>query len=109
MTAELLAGTAGVVLALLFAYVPGLNEKYAGLTKEAKSLIMLGLLFLVAAASVGIACAGWAGDLGIAVTCDKSGFIAVGKALLAAIVANQSVYMIAPQTARVQAAKAGRG
>lgn len=109
MTAELLAGVAGVVLALSFAYIPGLSTKYAALTKEAKSLIMLGLLFLVAAVSVGIACAGWAGDLGIDVTCDKSGFIAVGKALLAAIVANQSVYMIAPQTSKVQAARAGRG
>lgn len=109
MSAEVLAGAAGVALALLFAYVPGLSTKYAALSKESKSLIMLGLLFLVAAVSVGIACAGWAGDLGISVTCDKSGFIAVGKALLAAIVSNQSVYMIAPQTAKVQAAKAGRG
>jgi hypothetical protein len=109
MTAEVLAGAAGVILALVFAYVPGLSAKYGGLQKEQKSLIMLGLLFVVAAGAYGLACAGWAADWGLGITCDKAGAIALIKAFIAAIIANQAIYSIAPESNAVREAKAKRG
>ncbi len=107
MDAELLAVILGVVLSLAFNYVPGLSEKYAGLAKEQKSLIMLGLLALASAGAYGLACAGWAADFGLAVSCDRKGLVEVIKAFVAALIANQAAYVISPQTERVLAAKRG--
>ena len=106
MDANMIAGAAGVILALLFAYVPKLNEWYAGQTAQVKALIMLALLAVVAGGAYGLACWGWAGDFGVNVTCDKAGGIALLKAFIAALVANQSTYLIAPQTQKVRDAKA---
>lgn len=108
MTAEFLAGIAGVVLSLLFSYVPGLNAKFAGLESTYKRLIMLALLFVSAGAIYGLACAGWAADLGIAVTCDKAGLIQVLQAFGAAAIANQAAYALSPETKPVAEAKASR-
>lgn len=105
MDAAGLSGVAGAILALLFAYIPGLNTWYAGKSSEYKSLLMLGLLALVAGGAYGLACLGWAADFGIAVSCDKEGGIALLKAFLAALVANQATYKIAPQTQSVRDAK----
>lgn len=106
MTADLLAGIAGVVLSLFFSYVPKLNTKFAGLDDTYKRLIMLGALVLVSGAVYGLACAGWAGDLGIGVTCDKAGGIELVKAFFVALIANQSAFAISPRTEKVEAAKA---
>jgi hypothetical protein len=105
MDATVLASVAGVILALGFAYIPGLNEWYAKQTAQAKALVMLGLLAAVAGGAYGLACAGLAGDFDIGVTCDKAGGIALLKAFLAALAANQATYLIAPQTQKVRDAK----
>lgn len=108
MNAELLAVILGVVLSLAFNYVPGLAEKYAGLAKEQKSLIMLGLLLVASAGAYGLACAGWAADFGLQVTCDRKGLVEVIQAFVAAVIANQAAYSISPQTQKVLAVKAER-
>lgn len=109
MDANLLSAIAAVVVSFLFSYVPGLNTWFAGLASEWKRLIMLGVLVLVAAGAVGLACAGLAVDFGLSVTCDKPGVIGVVQALILALAANQATYSISPETSRVKAAKAGRG
>ena len=108
MDAELLAVILGVILSLVFNYVPGLAEKFAALGKEQKSLIMLGLLALASAGAYGLACAGWAADFGLAVSCDRKGLVEVIKAFVAALIANQAAYAISPQTGRVLAVKEAR-
>lgn len=108
MDAAGLASIAGVILALGFAYIPKLNEWYITQTAQVKALVMLGLLAAVAGGAYGLACAGWAADFGVGVTCDKAGGIALLKAFLAALVANQATYLIAPQAAAVREAK-GQG
>ncbi len=103
MTAETLSMAAGVILTLVFSYVPGLNTKFAALSAEVKRLIMLGLLVLVAAGALGIACAGAGEVFGVAIVCDEAGIYALVKSLMAAIIANQALFAITPRTAGVRA------
>jgi hypothetical protein len=109
LTHEFLAGICGIVLSLGFAYIPGLNVWYAGLTSQHKSLLMLGLLFGVAAILFLMACGGILAELtGITITCDRSGLILMVRILIAAVVANQAAYQISPEARAVREAKAAR-
>ena len=94
MTAEILAGIAGAILSLCFSYIPGLNKIWDQFEAEIKRLVMLALLVLVACVAYLLACVGWAADVGLAVTCDRQGIVALVMALLYAIMANQSTYQI---------------
>ena len=102
MTATVLASVAGILLSLAFSYVPGLNTKYAKLSKEYKQVIMLGLLVVVAGAAYGLGCVGW---FNTGVTCDKAGLQQLITALIAAVIANQSTAAISPATPAVREAK----
>lgn len=93
----LIATVAGALLSLLFAYVPGLKEKFGALEDDQKRLVMLGLLVITALALVGVTCGGFAEDLGLVLTCDRSGFVAVLKAFAAATIANQTAFLISPK------------
>ena len=105
MTAEVLSAIAGIVLSLLFSYVPGLSTKFAGLSKEAKSLIMLGILAVVAGVVYGLSCTSWGAAWNISITCDQAGAQKLIGAFIAALVANQATYLISPPTPKVEAAK----
>lgn len=102
LTSELLVSLAGVVLSLLFSYIPGLRVWFAALVSEKKQLIMLGLIVVVSGGVFGLGCAGIL-DIGLA--CDKGGVIALIKLLVAGIIANQATYLISPQTDDVVIAK----
>lgn len=97
MSAELLGSVAGVVLSLLFTYVPGLKNKYGALDGTYKRLIMLGLLVLAAAGAFGLACAGWGDSFGITFTCDEAGARELVQVFIVALVANQSAFLISPK------------
>jgi len=99
MTADQLAMYAGVVLSLAFSYVPSADGWWANLAVTHKRLVMLGLLLLVALASVGLACAGFATDLGLTIACDRAGVVGLLQAFGAAAIANQVAYAITPQSA----------
>ena len=69
MSAELLSILAGSLLALLFAYLPGLSGWYERLGSNPsggtrKRLVMLACLALTAGASFGLACTSWGRLLG---------------------------------------------
>lgn len=108
MTEELLSALAGIILSLAFSYIPGLNVKFAALTEEYKKLSMLGLLVLVAGIVFGLTCTKYGAMLGIPLTCDEAGGVALLKILLAAAVANQTAYKLTPQTQGVRLAKLPR-
>ena len=97
MTVETVVGIASVILAVVFQYVPWLKDKYGDLADNYQKLIMLGLLVLVVAGAYGLSCF----KLGDYFTCDNEGMLKAAKLLLAAIMANQSVFKILPDpTAR---------
>lgn len=105
VSSEILVGIAGVVLSLLFSYIPGLRTWYAALITETKQLIMLGLLVLVTGAIYALGCYGIV-DTGI--ECGKAGIIALVQMLILGVVSNQAAYLITPQTNDVVIAKALR-
>lgn len=93
MTAEQLGALAGVILSLLFSYVPGLSDKFAGLEATTKRLVMAGLLLLVAIGALALSCA----NLVVTVECSQAGLIGLVNTFIAALVANQAAYLISPQ------------
>lgn len=90
MTSEQLAAIVGVVLSLAFSYVPGVNDWFEGLASAYKRAVMGGLLVAAAVAIFALAC----GNFEVGVTCSEAGAIEFVKVLIAALVANQSVYPI---------------
>ncbi len=97
MTDNAVASLAGVVLALLFGYAPGLRPWYENLEPTRKALVMAGLLLL---ATVLIYLAGCYTPWDVGVTCDEPGFWALVEMFLAALVANQAAYLIGVRPAR---------
>ena len=93
MSAEQLAAIAGVVLSLVFSYIPGISDWYSGLESTQKRLVMAALLLAVAGAAFGLSC----GNVWVTVTCDKAGVIGLVNALIAALVANQATYQLSPR------------
>ena len=92
-TPESLAMLAGVVLSLLFSYVPGLSDWYGALSATIKRLIMAGLLLVVAGGAFGLACAG----IITGIDCSQTGLIDVVWAFILAVIANQSTYALSPR------------
>ena len=92
MSSELLAGIAGVVLSLLFEYLPGLHDWYNALVDAKQKLIMLGALLLSAAGVFALACVGRY-DL---VTCDVAGVWLLVEYFVLAVIANQATYLVSP-------------
>jgi len=90
MTAELLSSISGIVLSLIFSYIPGVNEWFKPLANKYKQAIMGGLLVLVAGATFGLSCA----DVVDGVTCDKAGALALVSYLITALISNQAAYLM---------------
>ena len=105
ISSEMLVGVAGVVLSLLFSYIPGLRVWYAALKSEFKQLLMLGLLIVVSGAIFALGCYD---ILSTGIACDKYGAISLVWMFIAALVANQATYAISPQPNDVIEAKAVR-
>ena len=63
MTVETISASAAMILSLIMSYVPGISTKYQQLSSEYKSLVMVGMLLLVAIGTVALACAGLSADL----------------------------------------------
>jgi hypothetical protein len=101
MNSELLAGVAGVLLSLVFAFVPGATEWYGGLDGTRKRQVMLGLLALAALGTLAYQCRG-------AAACYGAQWEAYATALVTAVVANQSTFtLVSSNSARAKAARHG--
>ena len=101
MTSELLASIAGIVLSLLFSYLPGLSGKFAKLDGGKKRMIMAGLILAVAGGAFGLSCA----HIFPSVACSQEGALGLVKMFIMALIANQSAYMLSPETKEVYEAK----
>ena len=90
MTATELSAVAGVVLSLVFSYIPGVKNWFDGLESGYKQAVMGGVLIVVTSAIFGLACYG----VIVTVECTQAGALGLVMALIAALVGNQSVYLI---------------
>ena len=97
MTAETLSLSAGIVLSLLFSYIPGANTWFGKQTGVYKRLIMLGLLAVTSAVTFGIACLGWGETFGISFVCEMAGAVELFKVFALAAIANQTTFLISPK------------
>jgi energy-converting hydrogenase Eha subunit C len=97
-----LAGIVSVVVSLILSYVPSLRVWFAGIQRQFKSLIMLGILALV---SVTIWVAGGLGLLAINIPFDQQGFVGLVKVFLVTVMANQATYLLSPEPVDVKLAK----
>lgn len=107
MTENELAVIAGVIFSLLASYFPRFDTWFAGKSKTDKRLFMLALLTATATGIFGIGCLGWFAEF-VSVTCNTAGAAGLVKILVIAIIANQSVYGISPESQKVTAAKEKR-
>lgn len=100
MSEPLLSAMAGVLLSLLFSYVPGLSAWYETLDGTHKRLVMLAALLGVAGGALGLSCLG-VSTLGTASlpACDQAGLSGLLEALVLALIANQTTYLITPKAA----------
>jgi len=88
MTPEELSAIAGIILSVVFSYVPWLRRWFDGLDPDYRRLVMLGLLCLVATGAYFI-------NYGLEyVPAAAWEYI---KILIAAIIANQSAYAVSPR------------
>ncbi len=103
-TPQLLAGIVGMILSLLFAYVPKLNTWYAALETDVKKSIMA-LAMIVAGVLVYIlACVPALGFPFVA--CPAGGVWSLLTIVVSALIANQATVSIAPKAPAVKAINA---
>lgn len=100
VTAELVASIAGGLLALGFAYIPKVKDWFDLRTAQEKAGIMALALIVV---SVGIFAAGCASLFNVSIACTQQGAVDLVKILVSALVANQSLYLIAVKSFKPQA------
>ena len=93
MSSEVVLTIAGVILSLLFEYVPGLNAWYNNLEDNPQRAVMLGAIFVTVAGALGLSCVGWAEMF----ACDAAGVQEAVYAFFLALIANQSAHRILPR------------
>jgi hypothetical protein len=102
ITSVAIAAIAGAILSLIFSYIPGLNTRFAALTKETQQLSMAGLMLLTTIAVMALGCYK---VIQIDLTCDQNGIVQAVYIFITAIMGNQSIYKLTPQPKAVQALK----
>jgi hypothetical protein len=106
LTSESIVAIVGIATSLIFNYFPALRVKFAALTTEQRSGIMIGLMILAAFGTWGAGCMGWL-DAGVA--CSVNALPQLGKLIFLALVANVTTYTVSPQLPDVKDAKKSMG
>ena len=91
---ELISAGVGVILSLIFSYIPPLAQWYYGIDEKYRGLVMVGLTILSALGIFGLSCTGlfnW-------VACTKAGALDLVKAVLIILGSNQIAYMVSPES-----------
>ena len=94
LTADTLSAFAGILLSLVFSYVPKVKDWFTKQSGTTKRLILLASLAVIAAGALALNCNGL---LPGAAQCTQAGAYDVAAAFIAALVANQAAYQLAPQ------------
>jgi hypothetical protein len=86
----IILGIAGVVLSLIFSYIPAVKTWYDA--QANKGALMLGFNVIIAAVYFGLSCTPYAAQLNIGVSCDQPGLLILLQALSVIATANQVAY-----------------
>jgi len=95
--ANLIAMASGVILSLVFSYIPGLSHWYGDLAPDLKRAIMALALIVVTAGIYGLNC--W-GVISVDLGCNADGALQAVTALFLALAANQATHQISPKFLR---------
>ena len=96
MSSDQLSTIAGVILSLLFSYVPGVSTWYSMQSPDTKRVVMLVAIVLVAGSAFALSCWGLGGQLGLLITCDQASAWGLIRAIVACAVGNQVAYKLSP-------------
>lgn len=97
---EILAGVAGIIFSLVFAYIPGATEWFEALSVQTKRRFMLGLSALAAVLVIGNECR-------VVAECYATNWEVFVGALIASAVSNQTAYaLVSKGSARAAKANA---
>jgi hypothetical protein len=91
MTSDKLAALVGVLISLLFAYLPGVKTWIEKQSSELKGGLTAGLTILAGIAIYGLSCAGWFMDLGV--ICSKAGLQQLVTTIIGALVGLAGTYV----------------
>jgi hypothetical protein len=103
---EVLIALAGVVLSVIFTYMPKLRVMYGGLASETKQLIQLILITSIAGIMFAFTCTSFFMVPGV--ECTQQGMITLIIYIFLAAGGNQLAYKLSPQPGDVKSAKAER-
>ena len=85
----------GVLLSLVFTYVPEAKAWFQGLPHQ--GLAMLGMVVLIGALYFGLSCTPFAVYLHITITCEASSVFSLLEAIVIIATGNQLTYLLAPK------------
>lgn len=94
MSGESLAALAGVALSLAFGYARGLSTWFEKREPEDKRLIMGVLVVVAGVGSLALSCA----NIIPGVECTQAGLLEVVGAIVAALIGNQSMYVLSSKS-----------
>lgn len=101
---ELIGAVVGVVLSLAASYVPRFREAWAALEPDTKRGYMAVMITAFGVLIYVLACSG----SGFWVACPAGGAWRLLSIIISALIANQAIYPITPQTTDVKTVKAVR-
>jgi hypothetical protein len=93
LTPTFIMALIGSVIAVVFEYLPGLEQAYGKLEDDKQRLVMLGVILLVVAGAYALSCAGVLAYF----PCTQPGLLSAGELFLATLVANQATHRILPK------------
>lgn len=97
MNPELLASVAGITLSLIMSYIPGLSDKFATLSSNAKRSIMAILIVISALGLAFWTCLNPEGDARFGACLGGLSWSEYLQAVIAALVSNQATFTISPK------------
>ena len=100
LTPETLSVLFGILLSVLCSYAPYVKTKWNALDGDSKRVVMLVGLFVITLAIFGASCTSFKDSFPLlgTVSCTETGAIDLFKIFVAAVVANQSAFLLSPQT-----------
>jgi hypothetical protein len=97
-TPEMLAVMFGILLSLVLSYFPIIKTKWAAFDGDVKRVIMLVAFAVITLAVFGLSCTTLKDSFGLlaSVSCTQAGAIELFKIFIAAVIANQTTFMLSP-------------